>query len=420
MLKRIVNGTVVGPDSVYPDHQVLIDGTCITHILPSAAELPQSFCGADVEVIDADGAYVTPGFIDTHSDYIEHMASPRPGTLLDFGLALHEVERQLLMHGISMMYHSLSFNDTTVFKKKEIRMPNHTAHFAQILANCREASRLIHHRLHVRFELTSVYRVDELKEYMREAKVHLLSFTDHTPGQGQYHDVEVYRRTMKGYSNISDEELDRAIDRSQTNVKVTHDVMKELVALADEHGVSVASHDDDTLEKLAFNRDLGLSISEFPMTLEVAECARELGFFTVAGAPNVLLGGSHNGNLSATAAIKAGAIDVLCSDYYPASLLHAVFQLHEEDQVDLAQAFRLVTLNPAKALGIDARYGSISPGKSADILIIRRLSDGFPSVDYAFIEGQQCLHTRYRRNDESSRIHASITEGDTRRRSGRA
>lgn len=403
MLKRIVNGTVVGPDGVYPEHQVLINGTRITSTLPTDAALPPEFCGPDVEVIDADGAFITPGIIDTHSDYIEHMASPRPGTVLDFGLALHEVERQLLVHGISMMYHSLSFNDTTVFKKKEIRMPYHTARFAQILSELREKSRLIHHRLHVRFELTSVYRVDELKEYMREGKVHLLSFTDHTPGQGQYHDVEVYRRTMKGYSNMSDEELDHAIDRTRSNQKVTHEVMRELVALATEHGVAVASHDDDTLEKLELNRDLGLSISEFPMTLDVAQRARELGFFTVAGAPNILLGGSHNGNLSATEAIKAGAIDVLCSDYYPASLLHAVFQLHEKEAVDLSQAFRLVSLNPAKALGIDSQYGSLSPGKSADLLIVRGSADGFPSVNYAFIEGQLCLHTRYRRNDEITR-----------------
>jgi len=398
MKKIIENGTVIGPETAYHNHRVLIEDERIFSVEPISNAVPVRFQSEDVEIINAAGGLVVPGFIDIHSDYIEHMAAPRPSSLIDFHIALHETERELMMHGITTMYHSLSFADASAFKIKRIRTPEYTREFAKLISETQNSSHLIHHRFHARFEISSVHRVQEIEQYIQEGKVHLLSFTDHTPGQGQYWDVETYRKTIRGYQDISEQEIDRIVERSQNKDKMTVDSMTALADKARKHQVAVASHDDDSIEKLEMNKAMGLDISEFPIHIETALAAKSMGFLTVAGAPNILLGGSHTGNLSAAEAVDAGAIDILCSDYYPASLLHAVFILHKDWGVKLVDAFRLVTLNPAKAVKADEQRGSIEPGKLADILIIHQLDDGYPAIDSVLISGQVCMRTHYRRN----------------------
>ena len=163
----------------------------------------------------------------------------------------------------------------------------------------------------------------------------------------------------------------------------------------------MASHDDDTVEKLALNRKLGVRISEFPITLEVAKAARQEGFMTVVGAPNILLGGSHSGNLSALGAIRENAADILVSDYYPQALLHAVFHLYKKEGLPLWKAARYVTLNPAKAVGMDEKTGSLEPGKLADFLIV----DGggeMPLLEQVYVAGQRVFECNYREADRKN------------------
>jgi len=186
---------------------------------------------------------------------------------------------------------------------------------------------------------------------------------DHTPGQGQYRNLNLYRKTLKGYNNLSDQEIDTIIVSHQQKDKVSFDQLLELCDLARFNHISVASHDDDSSESVDLVCELGVTISEFPVTLEVARTARSRGLMTMAGAPNILLGGSHSGNLSAAEAILDGCIDILCSDYYPAAMLQAVFQMHLQHHLDLPSLVRLVTANPARAVQIDAEYGTIASGK---------------------------------------------------------
>jgi alpha-D-ribose 1-methylphosphonate 5-triphosphate diphosphatase len=137
-------------------------------------------------------------------------------------------------------------------------------------------------------------------------------------------------------------------------------------------------------------------ISEFPVTLEAAREARRLGMKTVVGAPNVLMGGSHSGNLSATEAVLDGSADILCSDYYPASLIHAVFKLAEEHGLGLPAATRLATLNAATAVNMGSEIGSLKPGKKADIIIVNKIGEGFPAVTTAFVDGRRIMTSEYR------------------------
>jgi alpha-D-ribose 1-methylphosphonate 5-triphosphate diphosphatase len=145
-----------------------------------------------------------------------------------------------------------------------------------------------------------------------------------------------------------------------------------------------------------------IQISEFPIELEVAKKAHDEGIMVVVGAPNVMIGESHSGNLSAREAIKAGAADILCSDYYPASLLHAAFILEEEGILSLPAAVRMLTLNPAKAMGIDADYGSLEAGKKADLVVARKIH-GKPMVYKCFIDGRTVMQLEYRIGDGENR-----------------
>ena len=222
---------------------------------------------------------------------------------------------------------------------------------------------LIRHRMHARFEIDNMDEVDRLVKNIEDDKVHLLSFMDHTPGQGQYRNLEVYRETLKGYRNISDDDVNVLIAERQSTELITIEKIKEVADFAISKGIAVASHDDDNIQKLELVKSFGTTISEFPITLEVAQKAKEIGLHTIAGAPNVMLGGSHSGNLSAAEAIANDCVDILCSDYYPAALLHAIFDLHEKYDNDLHKMFMMVTLNPAKAVRMDDELGSIKVGK---------------------------------------------------------
>ena len=123
---------------------------------------------------------------------------------------------------------------------------------------------------------------------------------------------------------------------------------------------------------------------------------------TVGGAPNVLMGGSHSGNISAAEAVQEGILDILCSDYYPAAMLHAVFLLAGKYGVALHNAVNLVSANPARAMGVQAQYGSIAPGKKADLLLIRTL-DGYPAITQVYIGGESVLHLNYREAEVQAR-----------------
>lgn len=389
----ITNGIIITEEALLEGFHLLVQNDRIARIARKE-ELPPT---ADMKVIDAAGGYIAPGLIDIHSDYIEHMTAPRPTSLMGFELGLRETERELVSHGITTMYHSLSIFKSVDYKYRPIREPENVRKLIQLIAGIHDVEHLVRHRFHARFEIDNLDQVDNLKSYIHEGKVNLVSFMDHTPGQGQYRDLEIYKATIRGYNRLTDDNLAEIIENHQKKQKLTAEAIREIAELARAKNIAVASHDDDSLDKLDLVQSFGAAISEFPITLDIARRAKEKGLFTVAGAPNVILGGSHSGNLSAAEAIRDGCIDILCSDYYPAAMLHAVFQLADESAGDLAALFKLVTLNPARAVNVDADYGSIREGKKADLLIIERLkATSFPVVTAVMVDGRLIQQTSYR------------------------
>jgi len=392
----ITNGRLITEHHILTGHDLIVRDGLIEEIAPQG----KYHHLAQAHIVDAAQGYVAPGFIDIHSDYIEFIAAPRPTSLMDFTMAVREAERQLISHGITTIFHSVSLSKTSAFARKPIRESANVRKLLDVIAEIRDGNPLIRHNFHMRFEIDNMEEIDNLKAYIQGRKVQLLSFMDHSPGQGQYRDLEAYRRTVKGYRDITDEDFDNIITRHQRKAKATVEEIYAIAALARTNGIAIASHDDDTLEKVELVCGMGATISEFPITLEVARAAKARGMYTLAGAPNVVRGESHNGNMSAADAIMQNALDILCSDYYPPSLLHAVFAMHQGRGQDLVEMMKLVTLNPAKAVNIDRQYGSLAPGKKADVLIIATIDSCFPVITSVLVDGRPVQNMYYRQREE--------------------
>lgn len=389
MKTLIKNGNIILPDRVDYGGSVLIgDGRILKINTADESE-------AD-EIIDASGRFVMPGMIDIHSDMIESYIQPRSTALMDFSMGFMEAERVLTMCGITTMFHSISMYKEGAWDVKEIRRPSCVKKLVKLVSDYQKGMRLIRHRYHLRYEIDNIECYDEVKQMLEEKTVNLLSFMDHSPGQGQYRDLEIYRKHLEeGINEVSDAEFEEIVRREKEKDSLSFRQLKEMADLARSNGVSVASHDDDSVEKLQVNREFGVKISEFPVTLDIAREAVKQGFLTVLGAPNVLLGGSHSGNLSAVDAIRAGAASILVSDYYPQALLQAVFRLYRDGELPLWEATALVTKNPAEAVGMDGEIGTIEEGKKADLLIVSD-EHAFPAVEKVFVDGSCIFGCNYR------------------------
>jgi alpha-D-ribose 1-methylphosphonate 5-triphosphate diphosphatase len=404
MKKCIFNASVVGPDQILSHHAVIIREDRIFDILPMDSLDRDGQNGETVRYIDALGGYVLPGFIDIHSDYIEGILQPRPTSLMNFEMGLRETEKQLLGHGVTTIYHSLSMMNVIGLEggRSNFRTRENFERLALLIRRFHRGHHLIRHRLHARYDIHNPELYEFVEQILTEGKIHELSFMDHTPGQGQYRNLEIYARSTAGWDVEGVQSLEQKIELLQKRPVVSHEKLKRLAALAREKGIPLASHDDDSPEKVLFvKKEYAAKISEFPVELEVAKKAHDEGLSVVMGAPNVMLGGSHSGNLSALEAIKEGCADILCSDYYPASLLHSAFALEEKGILSLPEAVRMLTLNPACAMGIAADYGSVEAGKKADLLIVRKVR-GCPMVYTCFIDGCRTLQYEYRTAQEEN------------------
>ncbi|MCL1891307.1 MAG: alpha-D-ribose 1-methylphosphonate 5-triphosphate diphosphatase [Coriobacteriia bacterium] len=386
----IKNGRIVTPTQIVEDKVLLIDGDRIAGFANTTNDAER--------VVDAHGRYIMPGFIDVHSDKIEQYIQPRPTSQMDFEFALKICERDLLSAGITTMYHSLSLFKDETFGRCLLRTKESIQRIADLIANIHLRNHLIHHRLHLRVELDNLEAFDNVRDMIEQEKAHLISFMDHTPGQGQYSNLAIYHDTITKYQGKEIETLgfDGLLDYHKNKDTLSFEQLKELAELAHAKGIAVASHDDDTNEKLALNKDIGVDVSEFPITLEVAKNANKHGFSTVVGAANILRGSSHSGNLSAAEAILEGCADIICSDYYPAAILHSIFYMNTKHDVPLEQMVNRATLNPAKAMKKDADYGSIEPNKKADLLVVDVL-DSYPVITHVFVDGHTTYRVEYRR-----------------------
>jgi len=319
--------------------------------------------------LSGDGLLLLPGFVDMHGDMVEREVEPRPNVPMPLELGLRDLDRRLAVAGITTAYAAVSFSPSSTYG--HLRSYEHTSAIIRALKSM-GPQLLVDHRVHARFEITFPKALNVIDALIAEGAVDLISLTDHTPGQGQYRDIERHVEKMVREKGLSRDEASQSIaKRIEERTQPTEVMAQTLSAISRTcraHGVVLASHDDDTPAKVALMQDLGAAISEFPVTLEAAREARARGLATAMGAPNALRGQSYSGKLSAREAHAEGVLDILASDYHPSAILPAILELAKVDRAGLAGATRLATLNPAQALGLPDR-GEIALGKVADFVI---------------------------------------------------
>lgn len=352
---------IVLPDQVLPNGSIAIENGRIVEIVEGPVRQAN---------VVAPHLTALPGLVDIHGDMLEREVQPRPKADIPVDLALHELDKRLVATGVTTAYAAISFsweNQATIRSEENARRLINSV-------NRLRPHLLADHYVHSRFEITNPLAGEVLKELLMEEKIHLVSIMDHTPGQGQYRDIEKYIefavswRKLQGHENATEADIKAYIDDRQSWPKAW-DVVRDVSRFSKEHQVILASHDDDTVEKVNMVNDLGVRVSEFPVTAVAAAEAQRLGMHVAMGAPNALRGGSLSGNLNAETAVADGLVDTLASDYHPASMLHAAYALARRGILPLHEAVKLVSSNPADAVGLHDR-GTIEVGKSADIVLV--------------------------------------------------
>lgn len=357
----LTNGQVVLPDRVLSGAGVLIrDG-----VIDFVGHLPAERDTVGVKVLDACGGYILPGLVDLHCDAIEKELEPRPGVFISEDIAFAQLEKKLAGQGITTMYHSLSFTGA----EHGIRCDERAAGIIRRLVSLAKEQSLINHKIHLRFEITNGDGVGIARNLIEEGVVDLLSFMDHTPGQGQYPTVEDYKLYMQKTYHRPVSQIDQILAKKEEGRSLVPRTLAVLGHAAQVAGVPLASHDEDSAELVGCFRSLGSTISEFPVNMAAARAAQLLGSAVCVGAPNIVRGGSSGKALSAREAVVAGLVNLICSDYYPPAMLQAVFILAEESMT-LPKAVQLATLEPARAAGLDRYRGSLEKGKSGDVIVV--------------------------------------------------
>jgi len=337
--------------------------TCALSISDGIIQAPDDATTAPLQ-IDATGLLALPGIIDIHGDAFERSIMPRPGVSFELHTALRDVDNQLVSHGVTTAFHGL-----TCSWEPGLRSIENTVSMLDALDQQKTRFRC-DMRVHLRHEVFNLDAEASILDWIASGRIQALAFNDHMRGIVLSAGVKSKKiKQMAQRAGLSDEDFMALIERVMANESHVSDSLARLAAAARAHGIPLLSHDDRDLKDRETYRALGCEISEFPMQEEVATVAIASGGMTVFGAPNVLRGGSHIGCPSAADMAQKGLCSILASDYYYPAILQAPFMLAERGLCTLAQAWALVSSNPAKALGLSDR-GSLAPGKRADIVLV--------------------------------------------------
>jgi alpha-D-ribose 1-methylphosphonate 5-triphosphate diphosphatase len=340
------------------------------------------------EAIDAQGDYVAPGLVEMHTDNMEKHFMPRPKVFWPNGLAAALVhDAQMAAAGVTTVYDAICAG--TPFSAKDYRK--------DIFADVMDALRLgsaegvfrIDHRIHMRCELTSPDLLKDIEPYQDDSLVQLVSLMDHTPGQRQWRNLEDLRTYALGTGKTQAEfEEDVVVRQREGGANVGRN-WSAVVEMFQARGIPIATHDDTTVEHVEAGIASGAVISEFPTTVEAAQAAKQRGLATIAGAPNVVRGGSHSGGVSVAELAEKDLLDGLSSDYVPASLLQAVLKLRDKHGITLPAAMAKVTWKVADILGLRDR-GHLKSGLRADLVRFKALG-ATPVIATVWSQGRRAF-----------------------------
>lgn len=339
------------------------------------------------EAMDGEGGWLLPGLIELHTDNLDKFFTPRPKVDWPAHSAMSSHDALMVASGITTVLDAVAIGDV---RDGGDRLENLEKMINAIEETQKRGVNRAEHRLHLRCELPHHTTLPLFEKLVQREPVTLVSLMDHSPGQRQFANREKYREYYQGKYSLTDvqmqqyeeEQLALAARWSQPN-------RESIAALCRARQIALASHDDATHAHVAESHQLGSVIAEFPTTFEAAEASRKHGMNVLMGAPNIVRGGSHSGNVAASELAQLGLLDILSSDYYPASLLDAAFRVadDESNRFTLPQAVKLVTKNPAQALNLQDR-GVIGEGKRADLVLAHRKGNHI-HIDHVWRQGKK-------------------------------
>ena len=338
----------------------------IRNFADSPSQLPQAQ--------DGEGGWLLPGLIELHTDNLDKFFTPRPKVDWPAHSAMSSHDALMVASGITTVLDAVALGDV---RDGGDRLENLAKMINAVMDSQARGINRAEHRLHLRCELPHHTTLPLLQQLIDSDGVSLVSLMDHSPGQRQFSNLVKYREYYQGKYSLSDAEMNSyEVEQLALAERWSQPNRLAIAAECRARNIPLASHDDATSAHVVESHELGSVVAEFPTTLEAAFASRQHGLSVLMGAPNIVRGGSHSGNVSASLLAQVGLLDILSSDYYPASLLDAAFRVaHDEsNSITLPQAVALVTRNPARALNLDDR-GVLAEGKRADMVLAHQHGD---------------------------------------------
>ncbi|MGR7757942.1 alpha-D-ribose 1-methylphosphonate 5-triphosphate diphosphatase [Klebsiella aerogenes] len=337
--------------------------------------------------LDGEGGWLLPGLIELHTDNLDKFFTPRPKVDWPAHSAMSSHDALMVASGITTVLDAVAIGDV---RDGGDRLENLEKMINAVEETQKRGLNRAEHRLHLRCELPHHTTLPLFENLVDREPVTLVSLMDHSPGQRQFANREKYREYYQGKYQLSSEQMQRFEEEQMALAAAWSQPNRQAIAaMCRERQIALASHDDATHEHVAESHQLGSVIAEFPTTLAAAQASRQHGMNVLMGAPNIVRGGSHSGNVAAHQLAASGLLDILSSDYYPASLLDAAFRIADSDDnaFTLAQAVRLVSKHPAQALGLHDR-GVIAEGKRAD-LVLAHCRGQHVHIDHVWRQGKR-------------------------------
>lgn len=359
----LANALLVLPDESFHGHLVLREGRIAA--IGRGRDIPHG-------ALDCDGDLVMPGLIELHTDNLERHIEPRPRVDWPHQAAIIAHDAELCSVGITTVFDALRVG--SVITSNNAGYGEYARALADEILDLRARAALrISHFLHLRAEICSQTLIEEMAKFGPLDRVGIVSLMDHTPGQRQFRDVSKLRDYVIGKAGLSEAEFAEHVAEQQAlrdRVGEAHEAAA--VAEARRYGAVLASHDDTTADQVAVSARHGCHFAEFPTTIEAARACHAHGIKVMMGAPNLIRGGSHSGNIAASVLAEADLLDIVSSDYVPSALLSAALMLGDL-WGDLARGIGTVTHAPADAVDLHDR-GRLTVGARADVIRVTRIA----------------------------------------------
>ena len=371
----LTNALLVLPGEVVPGTLVIRDGR-IAEVQPGRSHAASA--------VDLDGDHLMPGVVDVHTDNLERQVEPRVSARWPSRSAMLAHDAQCAAAGVTTVLDALCLGDLG-FEKERVK----TFRDAVVDLDALTGTGVLKsdHFLHLRCELPAVEMMELVDPVADHPLVRMVSLMDHSPGVGQYANMDRYR-AMRRRAGLGDEEIERRIAHLLEQRARLRDPNRQALLKRVAHlDIELASHDDRTEEEIAENIADGIRISEFPVSMVAANAARASGMQIIAGAPNIVRGGSHSGNVSAADLVRAGRVDAFASDYVPAALVECAWICVAQTGVSLSEAVGFITDRPARMSRLADR-GRLEAGLRADLVRVR-VHGGMPVVRQVWREGER-------------------------------